>query len=82
MQISLFLSLIFAKFSVGIVDLGLKAHVKSEVTLLELQDPELPKSLSYSVNGFGFQGMMILTEDRCPKNHGIDSLWKIKRSER
>ena len=61
MQISLFLSLIFVKFSVGgIVDLGLKAHVKSEVTLLELQDPELPKSLSYSVNGFGFQGMMIL----------------------
>ena len=52
----LLLSLILAEFSNAIVDVGLKAHVKTEITLLELHDPELPKSIAHSPNGFGFQG--------------------------
>ena len=36
--------------------MGLKPHVKTEVTLLELHDPKLPKSVGHSMNGFGFQG--------------------------
>ena len=40
----------------AIVDMGLKPHVKTEVTLLELHDPKLPKSVGHSMNGFGFQG--------------------------
>ena len=39
--------------------MGLKPHVKTEVTLLELQDPNLPKSVGHSINGFGFQGMFL-----------------------
>ena len=38
------------------VDMGLKPHVKTEITLLELHDPQLPKSTAFSINGFGFQG--------------------------
>ena len=44
------------KNSWAIVDMGLKPHVKTEVTLLELHDPKLPKSVGHSMNGFGFQG--------------------------
>ncbi len=42
--------------SKAIVDVGLKPHVKTEVTLLDLLDPNLPMSETKSVNGFGFQG--------------------------
>ena len=40
----------------AIVDMGLKPHVKTEITLLELHDSELPKGIGHSMNGFGFQG--------------------------
>ena len=45
------------KLTLAIVDVGLKPHVKTEITLLELQDPELGKSLTHSANGFGFKGL-------------------------
>ena len=48
------------KNSWAIVDMGLKPHVKTEVTLLELHDPKLPKSVGHSMNGFGFQGDFVI----------------------
>ena len=50
------LLLITVKWAQSIVDMGLKPHVKSEITLLELHDPEIPKTSSHSANGFGFPG--------------------------
>ena len=50
------LLLITVKWAQCIVDMGLKPHVKSEITLLELHDPEIPKTSSHSANGFGFPG--------------------------
>ena len=44
------------------VDMGLKPHVKTEITLLELHDPQLPKSTAFSINGFGFQGKYLTYE--------------------
>ena len=57
----LLLLLYLIKNSCAIVDMGLKPHVKTEVTLLELHDPGLPKSIGHSINGFGFQGKFIST---------------------
>ena len=50
------LLLITIKWAHSIVDMGLKPHVKTEITLLELHDPEIPKTSSHSANGFGFPG--------------------------
>ena len=50
------LLLITIKWAQSIVDMGLKPHVKTEITLLELHDPEIPKTSSHSANGFGFPG--------------------------
>ena len=50
------LLLITIKWAQSIVDMGLKPHIKTEITLLELHDPEIPKTSSHSANGFGFPG--------------------------
>ena len=56
MHLLFFLLLSLTKMAWAMVDMGLKPHVKTEITLLELHDPQLPKSTSFSINGFGFQG--------------------------
>ena len=57
------LLLMTIKWAQSIVDMGLKPHVKTEITLLELHDPEIPKTSSHSANGFGFPGTV------CPSNN-------------
>ena len=51
--------------------MGLKPHVKTEVTLLELHDPKLPKSVGHSMNGFGFQGDFVIEVKKLNKNQVI-----------
>ena len=54
----LIIFIVSIKWAHSIVDMGLKPHVKSEITLLELHDPEIPKTSSHSANGFGFPGVL------------------------
>lgn len=57
MNLLLVFILIFDSTKSQIVDVGLKPHVKTEITLMELHDSQLIKSSTNSINGFGFKGL-------------------------